>query len=357
MRDRSIDVGRGLLVILMVYCHVLQFFGAAQLFAIEHDLMNAINLTVFPSFVFYFGATAAMAYLSKSYLSALPGMVRTCLRAYAAFVLSGVGYRVLREGKPLAVGTARRVLQLTDIPGWSEFLIAFALYALLLIVGYAVFDWLSRKPFACLLTGALCVACCEFVPYGSVPTRLALLIGGRDFSYFPIVQYLPYFLAGMVYARGSRRTKAGLLVLAMLCSAAGAAYWKLFGFPNRFPPSWGWILLPGALVAGVVLVGRLICALPDFGVRAVEAVIRLPERLLAGLGGASLYMLLASNLVIFTLAGRGVVPVLSAKSVIPWSMPIQSPQGAAIWTAVLLIGLAFVAALAGRGGQKGRKSA
>ena len=32
MRDRSIDVSRGLLVIMMVYGHVLQFFGDAQLF-------------------------------------------------------------------------------------------------------------------------------------------------------------------------------------------------------------------------------------------------------------------------------------------------------------------------------------
>ena len=127
MRDRSIDVGRGLLVIMMVYGHVMQFFGDSQVFPLVGTMIDVINLTVFPTFVFYFGATAVLAYLRKPYMSALPGMIRTALRAYVVFVLSGVGYRVLRENKAFAVGTVRRVMQLTDIPGWSEFLISFAL--------------------------------------------------------------------------------------------------------------------------------------------------------------------------------------------------------------------------------------
>lgn len=106
-------------------------------------------------------------------------------------------------------------MQLYDIPGWSEFLISFALYGLLLIVGYAVFDWLSRKPFACLFVSALCVCSCLVVPYGEIPTHLALLIGGRNFSYFPIVQYMPYFLCGMLYAQGDRHTRRMLLVVGL----------------------------------------------------------------------------------------------------------------------------------------------
>lgn len=349
MRDRSIDVGRGLLVLMMVYCHVLQFFGDTQIFQIESDIMNVVNLTVFPTFVFYFGATAVLAYLKKPYMTALPGMIRTTLRAYVVFCLSGVGYRVLREGKPLAVGTVRRVMQLTDIPGWSEFLIAFALYGLLLIVGYAVFDWLSRKPLASLLVSALCVVCCEVVPYGSVPTRLALLVGGRDFSYFPIVQYMPYFLSGMLYAQGDRRTRRGLLIVSVVASLGGVAYWHFFGFPGRFPPSWGWILLPAVLVSAVVLLSRAVCALAGRGIGRIADVLC---GVLGHFGGASLYYLLTSNLVIFTLAGKGAAPALAMKSVPPWTLPIQSPQGAACWTAVLLALLWLIARLAGRGSKR-----
>ena len=139
MRDRTIDVSRGLLVILMVYGHVLQFFGDDQIFPLVGDLISVVNLTVFGTFVFDFGVTAELAYLKKPYCQALPGMVKTGLRAYAAFCLSGIGFRVLRENKPFAVGTVRRVPTLSEIPGWSEFLVAFALYSLLLIVGFAAF--------------------------------------------------------------------------------------------------------------------------------------------------------------------------------------------------------------------------
>ena len=350
MRDRSIDVGRGLLVIMMVYGHVMQFFGDSQIFPLVGTLIDVINLTVFPTFVFYFGATAVLAYLKKPYMSALPGMIRTTLRAYVVFCLSGVGYRVLRENKAFAVGTVRRVMQLSDIPGWSEFLIAFAIYELLMIVGYAVLDWLSRKPLACLAVSALCVACCEFVPYGSVPTRLALLIGGRDFSYFPVVQYMPYFLAGMLWARGDRRTRRGLLIVSMIASLGGVAHWHFFGFPGRFPPEWGWILLPGLLVSAVVLLSRAICALAGSWLGRIADVLC---GVLGHFGGASLYYLLTSNLVLFTLAGKGAAPAMARKSVLPWTMPIQSPQGAACWAAVLLASLWFVSRLAGRG--KGTK--
>ena len=146
MRDRSIDVSRGLLVIMMVYGHVLQFFGDAQLFPLVDGLISIVNLTVFSTFVFDFGVTAELAYLKRPYRQALTGMVKTGLRAYAAFCLSGIGYRVLRENKPFAVATVRRVLTLSDIPGWSEFLVAFALYSLLLIVGFAAFRWLAGRP-------------------------------------------------------------------------------------------------------------------------------------------------------------------------------------------------------------------
>ena len=349
MRDRSIDVSRGLLVIMMVYGHVLQFFGDAQLFPLVDGLISIVNLTVFSTFVFDFGVTAELAYLKKPYRQALPGMVKTGLRAYAAFCLSGIGYRVLRENKPFAVGTVRRVLTLSDIPGWSEFLVAFALYSLLLIVGFAAFRWLAGRPLASLAVGAACVGFCLIVPYGAVPHPLALLIGGTEFAYFPVVQYMPYFLAGLLYARGER---GRLLAVAAVCTAAGAVDFVLHGLPGRFPPDWGWILLPGLLVAAVTALSRALCALSGRGVRRIaDALCGVLERL----GGASLYYLLTSNLVLFTLAGKRTVPALSAKSVVPWSQPIQAPLGAACWTAVLLLALGFVSLLAGRG--KGHKSA
>ena len=349
MRDKSIDAGRGLLVLMMIYGHVLQFFGDPQMFPIEYSLMDAINLNVFPTFVFFFGVTGTMAYLSKPYRRALPGMIRTCLRAYAAFVLSGVGYRVLRENKAFAVGTVRRVMQLTDIPGWSEFLIAFAIYALMLLVLFPLLKKLMNRPGVTLMIAIVCLCCCEIVPYGKVkPTQLALLIGGRDFSYFPIVQYMPYFLAGLVYTGANGRTRLHLLGVAVIASAAGIFRLVALGMPGRFPPDAAWIALP---VMGTTLIFLLAKGLCAVRLPKVQFLADLLTDALAHLGGRSLYYLLGSNLVLFTMSGKGIMPQMARKSVLPWTAPIQSPQGAAAWTAILILSLAFIASLAGRGAK------
>lgn len=350
MRDKSVDVCRGLLVLMMVYGHVMQFFGDGEIFPAVDVLIDVINLTVFPTFVFCFGATAVLAYLDKPYKRALPGMTKTALRSLTAFYLSGVGYRVLREGKPFAVGTVRRILWLADIPGWSEFLVSFALYSLLLMIAFRGLKWLSEHPAASLAAGAACLACCVIVPYGRVqPVQLQLLIGGRDFACFPIVQYMPYFFAGMVYARGGRRNLIGLLAAAACCTAAGAAYAVVSGgLPGRFPPRWGWIVLPALLTAALMLLSKGLCRLRGEGVRRAADMLC---GMLSHFGSRSLYYLLTSNLVLFTLAGRGIAPAMSRKSILPWTAVIQSPQGAAVWTAVLLAALWFTALLAGRGGK------
>lgn len=347
MRDQSIDVGRGLLTLLMVYCHVLQFFGDAGLFPAVSVTIDLINLTVFQTFVFYFGATAVLAYLRKPYRDALPGMLATTFRSYGAFVISGVAFRVLRENKPFGPGTIRRVMQLTDIPGWSEFLISFTGYALLLILLFPLFRRLADKPLWALAAGAVCFAATLVIPYDQVqPVHLALVIGGRQFAIFPVLHYMPFLLAGMVYARGGRKRYASLGIIAALCAAAGIIFRIRHGLPERFPPHWGWLALGAGQTALIVLLGKGLSLLAGSGVRRIADALC---RVLSHFGSRSLYYLVASNIAIFTFAGKGVLPAVSRKSVLPWTTPIQSPAGAAAWTAALLSVLWVIALLAGRG--------
>ena len=137
-----------------------------------------------------------------------------------------------------------------------------------------------------------------------------------------------------------------------VCSAAGAVYCAIAGgLPSRFPPDVMWIVTPALNCAAVLLAAKGLCLLCGGGIR------RAADMLCAALshfGSRSLYYLLTSNLVLFTLAGADIVPAMSRKSVLPWTAVIQAPQGAAVWTAVLLAALWFVALLAGRGA--GRKT-
>lgn len=342
MRDRMIDVSRGLLVLLMVWCHMMQFFADTQIFPLAQTLTDAINATVFPSFVFCFGYTAHLAYLQKPYRRALPGMLRTAARAYAAFVLSGVGYRVLREGKALSWTLVRRIALLQDSPGWSEFLVSFALYALLTALAFGALRALADRPVAVLLVGVAFLLT-SLLPYGRVGApQAALLIGGTQFACFPVAQYMPFYLAGLLAASGGRRERLTLAVLAVVASAPVLLHLLRGGaLPQRFPPSPGWLALSALPVCAVMLAARGLCLLPD----ALEPL----RAVLSHFGARSLYYLLTSNLTIFALAGRGIVPMYAKRGLPPFSFTIQSPWGALGWAVALLAVLWFVARLAGRG--------
>ena len=122
---------------------------------------------------------------------------------------------------------------------------------------------------------------------------------------------------------------------------AAAMLLKTCALPGRFPPEIVWILLSALPVCAVVLLAAGLNRLP----RAAEPV----RATLAHLGAGSLYYLLTSNLAIFALAGRGIVPQYSKKGLPPFSLTIQSPEGALGWAALLLLAIWFVSRLANRG--------
>lgn len=343
MRDRSVDLQRGILVVLMLYAHLLQFFGDLQRFPSIHFWVMGISLLAFPAFVFCFGRTAALAYLKKPFRQALPRMGRTFLRCLAAFYVSGAAFRVLREHRPLEAETLRGILLLSDIPGWSEFLIAFALLMLSAVLLFPLLRQLARRRWLWLPLSLPCALCC-FLPYDRVTLpQLALLIGGKNLVTYPIVQYFPFFLAGVAYADASFRERLGMGGAALAFSAAGLVRYVRHGLPERFPPHWAWIVLPCFAIALLTALCHGLCRLPG---EKYWLPVEWLRRALCRLGGASLYYLVGSNLVLFTLAGSEIAPV--SGRFWPWNQSVQSPVGAASWLIVLLAFLWFVTRLAGR---------
>ena len=344
MRDRSVDLQRGILVILMLYAHLLQFFGDAQLFPHVNIWVNSISLLAFPTFVFCFGRTVALAYLQKPFRQALPRIGRTFLRCLAAFYVSGTAYRVLREHKPLNAETIGNILLLHDNPGWSEFLIAFALLMLAAIVLFPLLRQITRRRWLWLPLSVPCFLCC-FLPYQRITLpQLALWIGGSSCISFPVAQYFPFFLAGVSYANASFRERLGMGGVSLIFSAAGFVWYvRHHALPNRFPPHWAWIVLPCFAIALLTAVCHGLCRLPG---EKYWLPVEWLRRILSHLGGASLYYLVGSNLALFTLAGSETVPV--SGRFWPWNQAIQSPAGAVSWLILLLALLWFVARLAGR---------
>lgn len=339
-RNRAIDYEKGFIVAVMVLCHMIQFFERRDLYPEQYWIMTVINSIAFPAFLFAYGRSVWLAYYRGSLRDAAPRMLRSALRAYGAYCVSGTAYQVICAGRDFSSETVLRVITLRDVPGWSEFLAAFAAFGLAALLLFpALQKLLERK----LWVGAVVLVClaCTFLPYDRIPsTHLGLFIGTTSFACFPVLQYFPFFLAGLYAGRYGMERKLLWLGGAGLLSAAGIAYFAANGEPSRFPPSLWWMLLPClALVLldwGAEALNRLSGQRPE--VRRVLSPIE-------SMGRNSLYYLVASNLAIFSVSRMGTLPLSRHGEVFPFTLPMNSTPWAMFWTLVLLLGIAFVSSL------------
>ena len=351
-RDHTLDTFKGILTFLMIYCHVLQFFGDSLISPGNELWMQAANLLVFPGFLFAFGQNVQRSYYTKPIRQAAPRMLKNALRLYAVFVISGLGFRVLRENKPFASGTATRIMMLSDIPGWSEFIIAFSVFLLAALLLYYPMSKL-KGPLLPAVLGTLSLLT-TLIPYSAtIDPRLQLVIGGRGFASFPAAQYLSFFCLGIALTRSREQKKPLWPLLLMAAAFSGLGMWRALSLgqmPERFPPDIGWVLLPFFPLALLYLLsaGLEKARLPLPRRLFNREGLALPLAPLRSLGRNSMLHLLLSNLLIFTMSGRGILPQLKMRS--PWlfGQPIQTAAGAFWWTLALLCVLTIIASLASK---------
>lgn len=341
MRNREIDWGKGLLIVFMVFCHVLQFFGRVSEDSVQYWIVFCVNAVAFSAFTFAYGRSIQLAYLEKPFKSVGFKMLRSALRAYIAFVISGAAYRVLVEGKDFSFPVVRQVAILKSFPGWSEFLISFALYGVLALILFLPLRKLLENKIAFWIVWGLSFSG-VWVPYARISNvRIAMLIGGTQYSFFPILQYLPYFLMGMYISKYGMRKKLLYVLGAAVLTGAALARTLLVGEPSRFPPSIWWILLAWLPIAAAHI--ALSALAGKAGERTIKAL-----RPLAGMGANSLFYLLASNLVLFAISRTGSLPLYRKSAPFPFCLQQGSLLWAVIWTIVLLLGIGFMNRLACR---------
>ncbi|WP_138495274.1 acyltransferase family protein [Paenibacillus pinistramenti] len=343
-RDRSIDLFKGLLVAGMVYCHCLQFFSDQQVYPAGQRWIDIINLITFSGFVFSFGYASQLAYYSKSFRRAAPRMLLTAFKMLVAFWLSGLAYRLFIDGRPLSWAGIRPVLLVEEMPGWSEFLISFAYLTLAGLVLFVPLKWAVRRKAAGFLAAALLLAA-TYIPYGAIhAVKLGPLIGTRDFASFPAVQYFPYYLLGMLFAK--YRIGWDWRVLAGAAAASACFVWKWLApgeggvLPERFPPSLWWIIGPALVLYGYYLLARVLGRFQDRWMERSAHPFYLLQPLEV-MGRNVLWFLLLSNMLIFAAAasqrsyglllppGEAFILALALLAVTGFSLWIMSPGKAA----------------------------
>ena len=117
----------------------------------------------------------------------------------------------------------------------------------------------------------------------------------------------------------------------------------LGGMPPRFPPDIGWVLLGAAPAAALSLTAFALDWLSRRELMVKGWALRLPLRPLMGMGRSSLFYLLLSNLVLFTLAGKNTAPWLKFRAPGLFGQPVQTAFGAFWWTLALLGAVALAA--------------
>ncbi|UJF34880.1 acyltransferase family protein [Paenibacillus hexagrammi] len=289
-RDYSMDIFKGLLVIGMVYCHVLQFYSDTQLFPEAQRIIDVVDIVTFSGFVFSFGYVGQIAYYNKPLKAVYGRMLSTAVKTLIAFYISGTYYRLFLDRKPLDWSTIKLILVLQDIPGWSEFLVSFSM---IMLAGLAFFHplrlLLERKVLFWIVILALLGT--TYLPYEAVSmNQLGLLIGSKKFASFPALQYFPYYLIGMYMAKYKVGWNGRFLLGAIVSSGIFIGYVCMkHELPERFPPSLFWILSSALLVYVYFLLAKALAGqLPYF-------------KFLQLLGQNVLIYLLLSNIMIFTL--------------------------------------------------------
>lgn len=286
-RDITIDKVKGILVVFMVAVHTVQFLCETNLFTTTFS--HYVNLTSFSGFLFCFGYACALAYFGKRERTGkiLVGAVKSLL----AYFISGFGFLWLVQQDISLLGD---MLTFRMLPGYSEFLLSFALLYLIVALANPLLDILSGDGryviLYCFFTLAM-----TFFPYHRIHHALpGALIGTEDFYTFPVLQYSGYFILGAWFAKKKTGGYVGCLITALLCSAFFVGYaWVYHDVPSRVPPSFLWVVgaslpiciyylacrnisLPG-LDAGLSFLGRntlLILVCSNLLIFAVSATIR-----------------------------------------------------------------------------------
>lgn len=306
MREHKLDVMKGILVIGMIYCHVLQFFGEQTLSASGQWLIHYINVVSFSGFVFVFGYTSMLAYYTKPYKSIVKKVIWATGKMLVAFYTSGVGYRILAERRMLQWEVVKPILLMEDMPGWSEFLASFALLTVLPILLYPCIKKLGKRGLLCV-AGVLLLT--TFFPYGVIEDkRLGLIFGTYTFAVFPVLQYGFYYFMGIWFQQFDKTGIRWQWSIATIASGIGVFYvisheWQM---PQRFPPSIYWIVM-GALP--VLFYYRI-----SARISRTKVIHSVGLKWLRDIGANSLFFLLLSNLLIFACAGLGIISPITTLS-------------------------------------------
>ena len=143
VRNRGIDLFKGILIILMIVSHILQllFFSHKELI-----YNKFVNLITFSGFMFSFGYVTYFAYISTNIdkLIFRKKMIKNFLKTIIAFYISSFVYRYFIDNY-ISIDVILDILFFKSIAGYSEFLLSFAFIYILIYLFKDILNKINNK--------------------------------------------------------------------------------------------------------------------------------------------------------------------------------------------------------------------
>lgn len=269
-REVTIDMWRGLAVILMILTHAISFFHVG-----ENSILNFLGTlggTVsFTLFLFLSGTAVYFSFIRLDATQQPQKVASKSKKMFLRCVWLLIGYYTLSFVAAFPsyrippditwIENIVRSLLFIDIAPFAEFLLPFIFYGLLVIPLRTVFKFLARNPLALLVVGAFTYSIGTILSGVDVPTILevpkSLLFGTPELHTFPLFQYLGVYLLGMSWGRfliryQSKQYRVKIATLVALTTGvlmvAGYISFAYTGFEwleplYRFPPSLTFIII------------------------------------------------------------------------------------------------------------------
>lgn len=290
MHAKRIDIVKGILTLQMVFAHCIQFYADLERNSAARHGSEYINLTTFSGFMFCFGYTSYLAYFRKERREVSRRFLCNGGKLLAAYYLSCFAYVIFVERIPMRADRILELLALKRLAGWSEFLFSFALVMLLELLLFPLFT--EKVKWGLPVMAAVSVIFCV-LPWREAGSITGSLAGGRGGAYFPVIPYGLYLLAGVWFARKQMVFRKSIFMIAFAGTAwYGVDYIWISGIqPSRFPLSFPYL-------AGAALFLYLYYLLAVVLERKTDT---FPVGYLMDIGKNSLFYLLVSNFIIFSL--------------------------------------------------------
>ena len=239
-RLEFLNTFKALLLIGMITGHALMLIAnSSPLIATYYK--TYINLITFSGFCFAFGFLYEMLYFQKDikFIKAL----LTFVKMISAFLISAVSYRMLIKPATISLLSILKILSLQDIPGYSEFLLAFALLSACAFAFALLPNKIKNSKSLIFSLLALSILSALIFKTGVKSTLPALFLGSVKFGAFPVIQYSFWFWLGVLYKRNLISLNWLFTSISLLFTASFLAFFISENhFPARFSPSPLWII-------------------------------------------------------------------------------------------------------------------